>query len=855
MSDGENEIKEKIEKITSGIISYLNFIKNFKEVHEDHVISTEGNNEINYKYIFREFNLEFYIIDKNYFDVFRSAINFNDLIGLLNPINEENKKIFKNELKKILSRKPYKFEGENFKVYSELEEMKKVVKNLNNYTFVNKELLCDAMGIPEIYLKDKMFKISKNKNDTCLISISNNFTLTINFKKKEEIKEYKNLYYVGDKTKRIFTLLYLFNENLIQSKIKKEIKDEYNFQTYYLINKYWMNEYKEFFLYDNIIAKLKKILKKNIGNYTYKKVKFYLDDIVKNIGQIKLYSESYLSHNIRDGLLLIPEFETKRISMEINDELETPDLIEYYIPSDFCIINKDIFELLEKEEFFYNMNDNVRNKLKFDILFGNGKLIIKNHKREKINKNLKDSKEYLIYAFNNKKNFEKKVYLKQDYLNEDESFILNYIFYYFQNDESFLKNLNKKNGFKELTKYLDINKIKYQQKIKDEKRNVLGNFISLRTIEENINNDNNDTNDNNIINNSTKFNYNKKVNNNFIIIKNDTFNINEVKNEANIMEIIKDIINKNKDVNKYLNLEYKDIKQFYLINNNWLNSKLDSFKPKFEKTSFGYEYPTDFEYIDIQKGKLIKILSKEQDIVKDICIKQMFFVYDKKNYKNKEIYCGIFDNNKNNKIIYFYFFTNEKLIFKFLLDYDNDNIMESEMKKITQKGIIKYLDEMGIDFYKKEKQYLIDLEFKKLGLFFNNYEKIENNDNIYYSRPLERNEGSYKYNDIIQCLVNIGPLKDLFLNRNKLYKEKIIEENKKITFNFYKLMQYMWHWDPIIINNDDDQSMIFMIEIISLFNNNLILNDIKLLIEFILLSMHCETKLININNNINKLRK
>ena len=32
-------------------------------------------------------------------------------------------------------------------------------------------------------LKDKMFKVSKNKNDTCLISISKNFTLTINVKK------------------------------------------------------------------------------------------------------------------------------------------------------------------------------------------------------------------------------------------------------------------------------------------------------------------------------------------------------------------------------------------------------------------------------------------------------------------------------------------------------------------------------------------------------------------------------------------------------------------------------------------------------------------------------------------------
>ena len=55
-------------------------------------------------------------------------------------------------------------------------------------------------------------------------------------------------------------------------------------------------------------------------------------------------------------------------------------------------------------------------------------------------------------------------------------------------------------------------------------------------------------------------------------------------------------------------------------------------------------------------------------------------------------------------------------------------------------------------------------------------------------------------------------------------------------------------------NNNFDQSMVFMIEITTLYNNNLLFNDIKLLIEFILLSMHCETNLNNINYNIDILR-
>ena len=49
----------------------------------------------------------------------------------------------------------------------------------------------------------------------------NNFSLTIPKKKteeKKEIKKYKNLYYVEDITKKIFTLLYFFDKEVIKKK-------------------------------------------------------------------------------------------------------------------------------------------------------------------------------------------------------------------------------------------------------------------------------------------------------------------------------------------------------------------------------------------------------------------------------------------------------------------------------------------------------------------------------------------------------------------------------------------------------------------------------------------------------------
>jgi len=64
--------------------------------------------------------------------------------------------------------------------------------------------------------------------------------------------------------------------------------------------------------------------------------------------------------------------------------------------------------------------------------------------------------------------------------------------------------------------------------------------------------------------------------------------------------------------------------------------------------------------------------------------------------------------------------------------------------------------------------------------------------------------------------------------------------------NFYKLMNYMWNYNQLN-NNDEGQNINFLIEIQTLSQKLSIFKDIKLLIEFILLSMHNEQKL---NNNI-----
>ena len=179
-----NDFENNVEKISEGVISYFEFLKLFKTVKNDDIFSHEFDKN-KFTYIFRQFELEFYIIDKIYFDEFRKSINFNELINLLNPINEENKQKFKIELKKHLDKNPFIPNGDKIKLYSEINEVKELVKNFNKYSFINKELL-NAMGVPNSKLESKMMKISRNGKNTSLLSVSHNYILNIEIEKKKE---------------------------------------------------------------------------------------------------------------------------------------------------------------------------------------------------------------------------------------------------------------------------------------------------------------------------------------------------------------------------------------------------------------------------------------------------------------------------------------------------------------------------------------------------------------------------------------------------------------------------------------------------------------------------------------------
>ena len=144
--------------------------------------------------------------------------------------------------------------------------------------------------------------------------------------------------------------------------------------------------------------------------YLYKKIKYNLNEIVKNIGQISLYSETEIDYYLRNGKNLIPQ--KKKINLEKENENEggfigetiEPEEKEFiFIPYGFEIITDDIYELLLQEKFFFNLNDKVKNEIKCKLLIGNNQIILKNVFVDNTRDILNDFNNYCFYIDKNKK--------------------------------------------------------------------------------------------------------------------------------------------------------------------------------------------------------------------------------------------------------------------------------------------------------------------------------------------------------------------------------------------------------------------------------------------------------------------
>ena len=806
-----SENEKYIEKIANGIINYLEFENNLK-INE--LNKNTENKEDDIKYKIQQFNYECYIIDKKHFEDFCLSVKFDKLKHIVNPIINENKIKFKEELRKYLDKSPQMQNWDNIKIYSEEDELKNVVKNIKYYSFINKELLCDGMCIPIENLEGKEIKISKNKNKYSLLSVKNNFILTFN---ENNIKEYKNLYYVEEITKKIFVLLY-YNEKKIQEKIKNEIKDVYNFERYYLINKDWLDEYKEFFSYDNVIKKIKN----NLKDYSYQKIKIELNDIVKRkIGQIKLYGETKVPNTIRNASKLVSESKRIKLIKDNNENKSTEyygpseeeqENLPFFIPNEFELINEDIFELLMKEEFFYNMNDKIKKILSYEVLFGNNQIIIKN----KLNEKYPDLYEYLYNYL---------IFVKNDEINGDNNkYIFKYILNY-ENKYIFFKDFYKiiKEGLK---KYMDSNEIKLnkktnEQNIFDEKKNILGKFIDIKINPNDfktifVNNNKNSLNDENVKKskknqnnknsiisiNEIKFSYIIKNNNN-----DKTCNEKIREKENKIIQKIEEIsiIHDKSDNNgNNISLNYNESnlnKEEDNFKNDTINESVEcNFKTLRRKINIIEPFLNElFKEITKDKKSIINILIPQEIIEKKDTLKQIILMEENSFQKFKSIL--------NYDLINQYLNSNEKEkkelleqkmdifsdLYKIIENPDYDISTKFPIIKDYNKSI---LNNKYFILYKNKFQYLYQ-QSEKISIF---YYINNNNEYIFFENKqkiLRLNKMKDKYLYIVENFeydqLNILKQFKLQIDSNKDIKNLDLNKSgQKCNIKEYYLIDNKW---------------------------------------------------------------
>ena len=190
--------------------------------------------------------------------------------------------------------------------------------------------------------------------------------------------------------------------------------------------------------------------------------------------------------------------------------------------------------------------------------------------------------------------------------------------------------------------------------------------------------------------------------------------------------------------NTSITIKNNQIKDCYLVNKKWLDSKLkeyskiennneikisneynfETISPKLFKIGFNaYSYPIDFYFIGKEEYSFeIKELSnifKSEDLPEY----KIFLVYDDiLKGKKKNIYVGIIDKLS----IYFYLVKNNEFEIEFIVNYYNEEIIFKEIKdNIIPNGIEVYLNIMDKDHQNNnnniEPKSLYDLVINNIG--------------------------------------------------------------------------------------------------------------------------------------------
>jgi hypothetical protein len=272
-----------------------------------------------------------------------------------------------------------------------------------------------------------------------------------------------------------------------------------------------------------------------------------LNDIIKRkIGQISLNQDTIIDNYIRNAKNLKCKIIPNEVKIKNNNnEQETLEHEEKEIfnqPINFNLIDEDLFNLLMKEKFFINVDDNLKEELSFNVLIGNNQIIINNKKTENDEEKFKYSYEYLFYSKNG----------RDDENKYDLQYILN-----FNKKEDFFNTLEKiiNEGLGKYVSNLgvDLDQKESEVMIWDDKKNFIGKFVNIGLSEKYIKNsldknlfENNEEKDKIINENEIYDNTNKSKNNKKTLLRIEQIKSVEFKKEKKKRENKFEITNKEK---------------------------------------------------------------------------------------------------------------------------------------------------------------------------------------------------------------------------------------------------------------------------------------------------------------------
>jgi len=428
--------------------------------------------------------------------------------------------------------------------------MKELVKNFNNYTFINKGLL-NAMDVPESKLEGKTMKVSKNGKNTSLLFTSNNYQLTIEVEKKKDKNIINN------------------RDNYILNKIKNDEgydlklnNTSYNLLIYNDDNYIYFNlfEKNEILFYSNKydLKSITQLLKLSPNNYN-------------DLNKIKiLFNEAY---------------NNDKISLTINNNnINAIIKILYKNNNDYeeiiCKIelNKDNLGINEKTEFLLknleklNKNKNISFIKENLLIIENNLKHLQNSIKNILNENkvLKEEKEK---EKNELKSKENKEYKSLNYVKHIDNIEIN-------TNKTKISFENKEtqtiiNQYNEIIENKENNKTyeKIMEKEKNEYKNIISNNDNKNQINE-LNRDNDNINEKvHEIKEKENYEGKDKIDNNIMKEdnnKDDNKNRNEeigIKNHKNYKEYNIDELKKRK---KNLEILFKDLCK-NIIGNNEMN--------------------------------------------------------------------------------------------------------------------------------------------------------------------------------------------------------------------------------------------------------------------------------------------